>query len=65
MQRSHDQALDIDIDLAVEKTAKNPVYYVQYAHARACSILRRGDEDAARRRPARCATTRSARRRTS
>jgi arginyl-tRNA synthetase len=47
VQRSHDQALDIDIDLAVEKTAKNPVYYVQYAHARACSILRRGEEDGA------------------
>ena len=41
MQRSHDQTLDIDIDLAVEQSPKNPVYYVQYAHARACSILRR------------------------
>jgi arginyl-tRNA synthetase len=45
LQRSHDQVLDIDLDLAVEKSAKNPVYYVQYAHARACSILRRGAEN--------------------
>ena len=38
--RSHDTTLDLDIDLAVQQTNQNPVYYVQYAHARICSILR-------------------------
>jgi arginyl-tRNA synthetase len=38
--RSHDVALDIDLDLAVQQSSQNPVYYVQYAHARICSILR-------------------------
>jgi arginyl-tRNA synthetase len=38
--RSHDVALDIDLGLAVEQSNQNPVYYVQYAHARICSILR-------------------------
>ncbi len=38
--RSHDVALDIDLDLAVRQSSQNPVYYVQYAHARICSILR-------------------------
>ena len=32
--------LEFDLDLAVEETSQNPVYYVQYAHARICSILR-------------------------
>ncbi|MEG2204365.1 MAG: arginine--tRNA ligase, partial [Oscillospiraceae bacterium] len=32
--------LDFDLDLAVEQTSQNPVYYVQYAHARICSILK-------------------------
>ncbi len=45
VQRSHDQTLDIDLDLAVETSSKNPVYYVQYAHARCASILRRADEE--------------------
>ena len=31
--------MDFDLDLAVEESAKNPVYYCQYAHARICSIL--------------------------
>jgi arginyl-tRNA synthetase len=45
LQRSHDTALDIDLELAREHTQDNPVYYVQYAHARIASILRRvGDE---------------------
>jgi len=43
--RSHDSTLDLDLDLAVEQSNKNPVYYVQYAHARICSILRRIDEE--------------------
>ncbi len=40
VERSHDSTLDLDIDLAAEESSKNPVYYVQYAHARICSILR-------------------------
>jgi arginyl-tRNA synthetase len=32
--------MDFDLDLAVEQSSQNPVYYVQYAHARICSILR-------------------------
>ncbi|MSO57707.1 MAG: arginine--tRNA ligase [Thermoleophilia bacterium] len=40
VSRGHDQTIEIDIDLASEKTNKNPVYYVQYAHARVCGILR-------------------------
>jgi len=38
--RSHDTTLELDIDLAVQQNNQNPVYYVQYAHARICSILR-------------------------
>ena len=41
--RSHDTTLELDIDLAREQSNKNPVYYVQYAHARICSILRNLD----------------------
>jgi arginyl-tRNA synthetase len=33
--------MEFDLDLAVEQSAKNPVYYCQYAHARICSILRK------------------------
>jgi arginyl-tRNA synthetase len=40
VNRGPDQTIEIDIDLAAEKTAKNPVYYVQYAHARIAGILR-------------------------
>ncbi|HET8558191.1 MAG TPA: arginine--tRNA ligase [Gaiellaceae bacterium] len=38
--RGPDQTVEIDVDLAAERTQKNPVYYVQYAHARIASILR-------------------------
>jgi len=38
--RSIDTTLDFDVELAKSKTDDNPVFYVQYAHARACSILR-------------------------
>ncbi len=38
-QRSHETALDLDLDLAREQSQENPVYYVQYAHARVHSIL--------------------------
>ena len=39
VSRGHDQAIEIDVDLAAERTAKNPVFYVQYAHARIAGIL--------------------------
>lgn len=41
LRRSTDQPLDFDIALAKEQSNDNPVYYVQYAHARICSILRK------------------------
>lgn len=41
LRRSTDQPLDFDIGLAKEQSNENPVYYVQYAHARICSILRK------------------------
>jgi arginyl-tRNA synthetase len=40
VSRGHDQPIEIDVDLAKERTNKNPVYYVQYAHARIAGILR-------------------------
>jgi arginyl-tRNA synthetase len=40
VSRGHDQPIDIDVELAAERTQKNPVYYVQYAHARIAGILR-------------------------
>jgi arginyl-tRNA synthetase len=40
VSRGPDQQIEIDLDLAAEKTQKNPVYYVQYAHARIAGILR-------------------------
>jgi hypothetical protein len=45
--RSHDTTLELDIDVAREQSNKNPVYYVQYAHARICSILRALDAEGA------------------
>ena len=44
VQRSHETPLDLDLDLAREQSQENPVYYVQYAHTRAMSILRQLDE---------------------
>ncbi|MBL7155192.1 MAG: arginine--tRNA ligase [Candidatus Portnoybacteria bacterium] len=41
LQKSADTHLNFDLALAKEQSAKNPVYYVQYAHARICSILRK------------------------
>lgn len=38
--REPNSALDFDLDLAVRQSAQNPVYYVQYAHARVCSLYR-------------------------
>jgi arginyl-tRNA synthetase len=40
VNRGPDQTIDVDIDLAAERSQKNPVYYVQYAHARIAGILR-------------------------
>ncbi len=40
VSRGPDQTIDIDVDLAAQRTQKNPVYYVQYAHARIAGILR-------------------------
>jgi arginyl-tRNA synthetase len=40
VNRGPDQTIEIDTDLAAERTEKNPVYYVQYAHARIAGILR-------------------------
>ena len=40
VSRGHDQTIELDVDLAKERTNKNPVYYVQYAHARIAGILR-------------------------
>jgi arginyl-tRNA synthetase len=40
VERSPDTTLDLDLDLARERSQENPVYYVQYAHARIASILR-------------------------
>ena len=45
MQRSHDTALDLDLDLARSQSQENPVYYVQYAHARIASILRKAEAE--------------------
>jgi arginyl-tRNA synthetase len=39
LSRSHDTTIDLDLDLAREQSAENPVYYVQYAHARIASVL--------------------------
>jgi len=40
MMRKPDSQLDFDLDLATKESQENPVYYVQYGHARVCSILR-------------------------
>jgi arginyl-tRNA synthetase len=40
VNRGPDQTIEIDLDLAAEKSNKNPVYYVQYAHARIAAIVR-------------------------
>jgi len=45
LQRSHDRTLELDVELARKQSEENPVYYVQYAHARIASMLRRFSED--------------------
>ena len=44
LMRSTDSQLDFDLELAKSQSAENPVYYVQYAHARICSIFRQAKE---------------------
>jgi len=45
LQRSHDRTVDLDLDLARRESPENPVYYIQYAHARIVTMLGRLDED--------------------
>ncbi len=45
LSKNHDSPLDFDIDLAKKHDSDNPVYYVQYAHARICSIFRKAEEE--------------------
>jgi arginyl-tRNA synthetase len=45
--RKSDQHLDFDLDLAKSQSTDNPVYYIQYAHARVCSVLAEWGGDAA------------------
>ena len=44
VSRSNDQHLDFDLDLAKSRSNENPVYYIQYAHARICSVFRQLEE---------------------
>ncbi|HEY6484167.1 MAG TPA: arginine--tRNA ligase [Steroidobacteraceae bacterium] len=43
LMRSHDQPLDFDLELAKSRTNDNPVYYIQYAHARVASVMKQLD----------------------
>jgi arginyl-tRNA synthetase len=45
LMRSQSSHLDFDLDLAMTHSSKNPVYYIQYAHARICSIFREAKKD--------------------
>jgi arginyl-tRNA synthetase len=45
LSRSQDSTIDLDLDLARSESAENPVYYVQYAHARIASVLRKAGEE--------------------
>ena len=45
LTKHHDSPLDFDIDLVKRKDPDNPVYYVQYAHARICSVFRKAAEE--------------------
>jgi arginyl-tRNA synthetase len=45
LSRSHDSTIDLDLDLARQQSSENPVYYVQYAHARITSIRRKAGEE--------------------
>jgi arginyl-tRNA synthetase len=45
LSKHHDSPLDFDIDMVKKQDSENPVYYVQYAHARICSIFRKAAAD--------------------
>jgi arginyl-tRNA synthetase len=45
VDRSHDSTLDLDLEKARLRSEENPVFYVQYAHARICSIMRKAEEE--------------------
>ena len=45
LSRSNDSTIDLDLDLARQQSAENPVYYVQYAHARIASVRRKAGEE--------------------
>ena len=44
LMRSHDTTFDFDLDLAEKQSDENPVFYVQYAHARICSVIAKAEE---------------------
>lgn len=46
LQRSHDTPVEIDVELARKESSENPVFYVQYAHARCCSVLEKVSAEA-------------------
>ena len=48
LTRKNDATLDFDFDKALEQSSENPVFYVQYAHARVCSVLRNAAEQGAK-----------------
>jgi len=45
LTKNHDSPLDFDMDIVKKQDSENPVYYVQYAHARICSIFRKAEEE--------------------
>jgi arginyl-tRNA synthetase len=45
LSRSHDSTIDLDLDLARQQSSENPVYYVQYAHARIASVRRKAGKE--------------------
>ena len=45
LSKNHDSPLDFDMDLVKKQDSENPVYYVQYAHARICSIFRKAEDE--------------------
>ena len=51
-QREANTRMDFDLDLAIEQSSSNPVYYVQYAHARICSLFRKMEQEGVAVRPA-------------
>ena len=45
LSRSNDSTIDLDVDLARQQSSENPVYYIQYAHARIASVRRKAGEE--------------------